>query len=131
MRGWAVLMALGAMGVVPALAQEQVHTQEGTGAVLRALDMVTQELTDLDIPAGQSARFRNMTVTVKECRFPVDNPEGDAFAYVTIRKQGQNLDKFAGWMVASSPALSAMDDPRYDIWVLRCSRPSAETEASD
>ncbi|MGB0800115.1 MAG: DUF2155 domain-containing protein, partial [Planktomarina sp.] len=25
-----------------------------------------------------------------------------------------------GWMVASSPALNALEHPRYDIWVLRC-----------
>jgi hypothetical protein len=24
-------------------------------------------------------------------------------------------------MVASSPALSALDHPRYDVWVMRCS----------
>ncbi|MEZ5716636.1 MAG: DUF2155 domain-containing protein [Paracoccaceae bacterium] len=27
---------------------------------------------------------------------------------------------FTGWMVASSPALNAMDHRRYDVWVLRC-----------
>lgn len=125
------LPAMAALACAPAFAQEQVQTDEGTGAVLRALDMVTQEVTDLDIPAGGNARYRTMTVAVKECRFPSDNPDGDAFAYVTIRKQGQTLDQFAGWMIASSPALSAMDDPRYDIWVLRCNRPAAQTESSD
>jgi hypothetical protein len=27
-------------------------------------------------------------------------------------------------MVASSPALSALEHPRYDVWVLRCSSTS-------
>ncbi|MDA9980314.1 DUF2155 domain-containing protein, partial [Yoonia sp.] len=27
---------------------------------------------------------------------------------------------FAGWMLASAPALNAMDHPRYDVWALRC-----------
>ncbi|PZO87150.1 MAG: hypothetical protein DI626_04710, partial [Micavibrio aeruginosavorus] len=27
---------------------------------------------------------------------------------------------FSGWMFASSPALSAMDHPVYDVWVLDC-----------
>ena len=27
---------------------------------------------------------------------------------------------FAGWMIADSPALNALDHPRYDVWVLRC-----------
>jgi hypothetical protein len=31
-----------------------------------------------------------------------------------------NAPVFSGWMIASSPALSAMDHPRYDVWILRC-----------
>ena len=27
---------------------------------------------------------------------------------------------FEGWMIASSPALMALDHPRYDVWALRC-----------
>ncbi len=27
---------------------------------------------------------------------------------------------FSGWMIASSPALNALDNPRYDVWLLRC-----------
>ncbi len=27
---------------------------------------------------------------------------------------------FSGWMLASAPALNAMDHPRYDVWALRC-----------
>jgi len=30
---------------------------------------------------------------------------------------------FKGWMIASSPALNALDHPRYDVWVLRCITP--------
>ena len=37
---------------------------------------------------------------------------------------------FSGWMLASSPALSALDHPRYDVWVLSCVLPEAPaTEA--
>jgi hypothetical protein len=27
---------------------------------------------------------------------------------------------FSGWMIADSPALSALDHARYDVWILRC-----------
>ncbi|MGB0439332.1 MAG: DUF2155 domain-containing protein [Paracoccaceae bacterium] len=30
------------------------------------------------------------------------------------------LPVFEGWIIASSPALNAMDHARYDVWVLRC-----------
>ncbi|MCW8843320.1 MAG: DUF2155 domain-containing protein, partial [Rhodobacteraceae bacterium] len=38
---------------------------------------------------------------------------------------------FQGWMIASSPALSALDHPRYDVWVLRCKTPVAESGATE
>ena len=31
---------------------------------------------------------------------------------------------FSGWMYASSPGLSALEHPVYDIWVIRCTAPA-------
>ena len=62
-----------------------------------------------------------LTVTLDDCRFPTDNPSGDAFEHLTIHYRAAAEPVFSGWMFASSPALNAMDHPRYDVWALRCS----------
>ena len=90
------------------------------GALLRGLDRVSGELTDLTISNGDIHRFGPLEVTLGECRYPVDNPSGDAYAYLVIRDEVSDAPLFEGWMIASSPALSAMDHRRYDVWVLRC-----------
>ena len=36
----------------------------------------------------------------------------------TSQQDGERL--FDGWMIASSPALNALDHPRYDVWVIGC-----------
>jgi hypothetical protein len=41
---------------------------------------------------------------------------------------GAPVDLFAGWMFASSPAVSALEHPVYDIWVIDCAEPVAPTE---
>lgn len=109
------------------LGPERVLTEEtaveagtGTGAVVRALDKITGEHADLTVSAGGSARFGRLELRLGECRFPADNPEGDAFAYLVVTIEGQETPVFSGWMIASSPALSAMDHHRYDVWVIRC-----------
>lgn len=61
-----------------------------------------------------------LDVTLSDCRYPTDNPTGDAFAFVTVREKADPAIWFEGWMIASSPALSALDHSRYDVWVLRC-----------
>ena len=59
-------------------------------------------------------------VTLGDCRYPEDNPTGEGYAWLTIRDPGRETVLFDGWMSASSPALNALDHPRYDVWVIRC-----------
>ncbi len=101
--------------------------KEADGGVLRALDMMTGELQDLTFKSGETKKFKRLEITMKECRYPVDNPSSDAFAYLIIRDVREQTPRFKGWMTAASPALSALDHPRYDVWVLRCNIPSAKT----
>lgn len=93
---------------------------EAGGAVLRGLDKVSGAVTDLDLGVGETGRVGKLTVSLGECRYPVANPTGDAYAWVEISADGIATPQFRGWMVASSPALSALDNPRYDVWVIRC-----------
>ncbi|KNG92629.1 DUF2155 domain-containing protein [Pseudaestuariivita atlantica] len=113
----AALMAV-ALSAAPAAAQ--VATSNGTGVILRGLDKVTGRVTDVQIAVGGAERLGRLTIGVRECRYPKGNRSGDAFAFLTVREVGHEGDVFEGWMIASSPALNAMDHARYDVWVLRC-----------
>ncbi len=100
---------------------EDVTAMPGTGAVLRGLDKLTGQVADIEMQNGYSVSFGQMRIDLAECRHPDDNATGEAYAFLSIY-DGQELAKplFQGWMIASSPALSAMDHARYDVWVLRC-----------
>lgn len=93
---------------------------EGKGAVLRGLDKVNGQVSDLDLATGDVTGFGSLTVELGECRYPKENPEGDAYARLVIREGAGGRVIFSGWMLASSPALNALEHPRYDVWVLRC-----------
>ncbi|WP_293575959.1 DUF2155 domain-containing protein [Phaeobacter sp.] len=111
----------GVFGVWAGLATAQTQQAEmGTSAVLRALDKVNGQTEDLQIDVGSSAEMFGLIVGLRECRFPADNPTGDAFAFLTIRSPDNGQVFFDGWMIASSPALNALDHSRYDVWVMRC-----------
>lgn len=90
------------------------------GGTVRVLDKINGTITDLDLAVGETREVGSLTVTLGDCRYPADNPAGDAFALVSIRSRADDVAVFEGWMIASSPALSAMDHPRYDVWSLRC-----------
>lgn len=113
----AVLLALLAG---PAAAQGY---SDAEGGILRWLDKLTGEVADIELVRGQEAVSGRLTIRLDSCRYPTDNPASDAEAHLTIKDSGVAAPVFEGWMVASSPALSALDHPRYDVWVLRCSLP--------
>lgn len=103
-----------------AVAQNQVKTENGSMAHLRALDTLTGSVTDLDVAVGDTQKYERLMITVKDCRYPEGNPNGDAFAYLEIKDVREDEARFNAWMVASSPALSALEHPRYDVWLLSC-----------
>ena len=101
-----------------ACAQEAVS--HGSGVVLRSLDKLNGIATDIELAPNQSRALGRIEITFDDCRYPEGNPSGDAYAFLTVREMGRADPVFRGWMIASAPALNAMDHPRYDVWVLRC-----------
>ena len=57
----------------------------------------------------RATEFGSLTVELAECRYPVENPDGDAYAFLTIRETERNREIFSGWMLASSPALNPLE----------------------
>lgn len=103
---------------LPVAAQEATI---GPGAIIRLLDKTSGQLEDVEMFSGQIARLGSLDIKLNECRYPTGNPSGDAYALLSIEdRQREEGPVFEGWMIASSPALNALDHPRYDVWVLRC-----------
>lgn len=101
----------------PALAEV---VAQAPGAVLRGLDRIAGASVDLELRIGETATMGPLAVTLAECRYPAGDPASEAFAWVTIRDTRRETVLFDGWMIASSPALNALDHARYDFWVLSC-----------
>ena len=107
-------------------AQEQTNTADG--ALLRGLDKVSGEVVDFGIKSGDIYSLWKLEVKLSECRYPISNPVGDAFAHLTISQDKSENDLFSGWMIASSPAINPLEHARYDLWVLRCAMVSTSDE---
>lgn len=116
-----------ALAVQPAAAQDFADADAG---ILRWLDKLTGETADIELVLGQEAVSGRLTIRLDACRYPADNPSSDAQAHLTVMDSSVTTPVFSGWMIASSPALSALDHPRYDVWVLRCVTPDAAPDAA-
>ncbi|PUB18878.1 DUF2155 domain-containing protein [Yoonia sediminilitoris] len=115
----AMLSAICLCSATLTFAQDATVTQ-ATGGELRVLDKLTGAVVDMTLRTGETGVIGYLEVTLVACRYPTDNPSGDAYAQVDIYYQNGSAPIFSGWMLASSPALNALDHPRYDVWALRC-----------
>lgn len=111
----------------PSLAMSQDVASAPSGT-LRWLDKISGVTEDIDIAVGETQTHGRLAIKLDDCRYPVNDPASNAFAHLIIRDSLQENPVFLGWMIATSPALSALDHPRYDVWVLRCKTPAAVTE---
>lgn len=122
----------------------------GVTVTLRAIDKLRGEVDTIEVPVGEAATLWRMEIYVRACyrRTEERAPESSVFLQIidtkhvrpirslasqaypvsplvtaVTRSAAPDYDNpvvFSGWMFASSPALSAMDHPRYDVWVLSC-----------
>jgi hypothetical protein len=109
----------------PAAAQEV--------ALLQGLDKITARISTFEAPLGEAVRFGTFEIVARACekRPPEEPPESAAFLeIVDLRPDAEAVELFTGWMFASSPALSAVEHPVYDVWVIDCKKASS-SEASN
>lgn len=117
-------------------------------ATLRALDKITGRSTDIIVKIGQPVAYGSLNIELQACfqTPPEEVPESAAFLKISSTRPvadeqleaATDGDKkaaaalaasetpvvFSGWMYASSPGLSALEHPVYDIWVIRCTAPA-------
>ena len=92
-------------------------------AVLRGLDKVTGRTSTFTIPVGEVGQFGKISIALESCYTipPEESPENAAFLFIYEKSlKGENIELFKGWMFSSNPALSSMEHPVYDVWVLEC-----------
>ena len=126
------LLALLAAGVFLSAAPGPAAAAPFEVAVLQGMDKVTARVSTIEAPVGTVVKFGTLEIIARNCdkRPPEETPESAAFLDIWEVHPGEAaVSLFRGWMFASSPALSAMEHPVYDVWVLDC-RESSSNAAS-
>lgn len=133
MRNWRVRLMLAAAlcGLIagPATARPTI---ENRTVVLQGLDKITARINSFKAEIGKTTKFGSLEITPSACysASPTEPPESAAFLKIAeVDADKAERTVFSGWMFASSPGLSALEDPIYDVWVLNCADPVAGEEA--
>lgn len=97
-------------------------------AVIRGLDKITGQARDYAIPIGRSARIGSLEVIARSCDKSAPEEPPEVRIYVEVydtpaAREGEEAVRseiWHGWLFASSPGLSGLDHPAYDIWAVDC-----------
>ena len=95
------------------------------GAQFSALDKITARIQKLEIHLNEEEVLGSLTIILKSCQNRPPDYLPESAAYIEIYdKLNQNYDDgnliFSGWMFSSSPAISALEHPIYDISLTSC-----------
>ena len=113
----------------PPASDENVRNEYDT-VILQGLNKVTGRISKFNAIVNKPVSFGNLEIIAHRCwqASPEDRPENAALLEIHEVKAGeQPATLFTGWMFSSSPGLSALEHPVYDITVLSCAaQPSSK-----
>jgi hypothetical protein len=134
MIGRCTALVLGAAAAVALHSQPAAAIARDT-VVLRALDKITGRVSTLEVAVGRTVEFGTLQIIPWHCDEapPEERLESAAFLEIVELRQDEDPEpRFTGWMLASSPSLSALEHPVYDLWVIDCKNAStSESETSE
>ena len=96
--------------------------------VLQGLNKITARTSLLEVEVGSDISFGTLQIMARQCwRAPADEaPDNKSLLEIWEQKPGEEKTRlFNGWMLSSSPAVSALEHPVYDITVIECKNKQA------
>ena len=101
---------------------------ESQTAELQLLDKITARISTKSVSVGGGTEFGTLKLRVHYCAYrpPEEPPENVAFIMIFDNGYAEEKSKkaqkalFSGWMFASSPAISGLEHPVYDVTLLSC-----------
>ena len=91
-------------------------------AKFRLLDKISNKLIDKTISVNNSDEIETLSVKVYACftEPPTEISEDYVLVDIVDTFQGLNKNFYRGWMISSSPEVTPLEHPIYDLWLLGC-----------
>ena len=99
------------------------ETIEKKYASFKLLNKTTNKVSTKDILVKSKISWETLNIEVLYCGStpPTEIPEDYVLidVYDTINNENTNIYK--GWMISSSPDVTPLENPIYDLWLVDCS----------
>mgnify|MGYP001272299076 CR=1 FL=1 len=98
------------------------ETIAGNYAVFKLLDKTTNKVTQKDINVNSKVNWDTLSLEIFACysTLPQDIPEDYVLIEVKDALNDKNESVYKGWMISSSPDVTPLEHPIYDLWLIDC-----------
>ncbi len=91
--------------------------------VLRGVYKITGRVTTMTATVNEPFKFGELTIIPERCLTKPQEEMPENAVYLQIFEENKDVPQkqiFKGWMFSSNPALSPLEHPIYDVWLLNC-----------
>ena len=99
------------------------ETIEKKYASFKLLNKTTNKVSTMDILVSSKISWETLNIEVLYCGStpPTEIPEDYALIDVYDTINNENINIYKGWMISSSPDVTPLENPIYDLWLVDCS----------
>ena len=99
------------------------ETIEKKYASFKLLNKTTNKVSTKDILVSSKISWETLNIEVLYCGStpPTEIPEDYVLTDVYDTINNENINIYKGWMISSSPDVTPLENPIYDLWLVDCS----------
>ena len=103
------------------------ETIEKKYASFKLLNKTTNKVSTKDILVSSKISWETLNIEVLYCGStpPTEIPEDYVLIDVHDTINNENINIYKGWMISSSPDVTPLENPIYDLWLVDCSNDKA------
>ena len=99
------------------------ETIEKKYASFKLLNKTTNKVSTKEILVSSKISWETLNIEVLYCGStpPTEIPEDYVLIDVYDTINNENINIYKGWMISSSPDVTPLENPIYDLWLVDCS----------
>ena len=99
------------------------ETIEKKYASFKLLNKTTNKVSTKDILVSSKISWETLNIEVLYCGStpPTEIPEDYVLIDVYDTINNENINIYKGWIISSSPDVTPLENPIYDLWLVDCS----------
>ncbi len=98
------------------------ETIEKKYAYFKLLNKTTNKVSEKNILVNSKINWETLKIEVLYCAStpPTEIPEDYVLIDVYDITNKENINIYRGWMISSSPDITPLENPIYDLWLVDC-----------